>query len=96
MASDRYARDAAHGGPDDTGPDPLNQNAIGGDRTTDLPEEPAPGGPIGGRRGADEGPISERVGRDPGNLGGDVPAASDVVHPAPDAGDGDDPGAGQM
>lgn len=65
-------------------------------RTMDLPEEPAPEGPIGGERGAQEGPISERVGRNPGNLGDDVRGAGDEVYPAPDAGTGDDLGPSQM
>jgi len=82
VASERYLRDAAHGGPSG--------------RPVDLPAEPAPSGPIGGRRGAQEGPISERVGRDPGNLGDEIPDSGDAVHPSPDVGSGDDLGAGQM
>lgn len=67
------------------------------DQTTpELPREPDPEGPIGGERGAQEGPISERTGRDPGNLGDDVPAQGDVVHPGPTAGSGEDLGTPQM
>lgn len=49
-----------------------------------LPEEPDARGPIGGDAGAQEGPISERVGRDLGNLGDEVPAAGDETYPATD------------
>jgi hypothetical protein len=70
--------DSTHGGPDETGPDPANEDALGGDRS------------------AEHGPISERAGRDPGNLGDDVPGRGDVVHPEPTAGSGEDLGAGQM
>ena len=52
----------------------------------DLPEDPVIDGPIGGDRGAQEGPISERTGRNPGNLGDDVRDAGDVTYPAPDIG----------
>jgi hypothetical protein len=78
MTSHRYVHDAAQGGQDETDPDPVNEDALGGDRASP------------------DGPISERVGRNPGNLGDEVPAPTDVVHPAPDAGSGEDLGAGEM
>ena len=78
MTADRYARDASHGGQDDLSPDPLNDNALGGDRVPD------------------DSPISERMGRDPANLGGEVTGAGDVTYPAPDAGSGEDLGASDM
>lgn len=78
MTSGRYARDASHGGVDETGPDPLNENSLGGDRV------------------AEEGPIGERVGRNPGNLGDDVRTGGDVVHPGPTAGSGEDLGSSEM
>jgi hypothetical protein len=31
----------------------------------------------------DAGPIADRTGRDPSNLGDDIPSAGDVVHPGP-------------
>lgn len=52
-----------------------------------LPEEPDARGPIGGDAGAREGPISERTGRDLGNLGDEPPAQGDVTHPTPDPSD---------
>lgn len=42
--------------------------------------------PLGGRD--DGGTIAERVGRDPSNLGDEVPQTGDIQHPAPDPGDG--------
>ncbi len=36
-----------------------------------------------GRLGEEGGPIGLRVGRDPSNLGDDVPSAGDVTHPDP-------------
>lgn len=61
----------------------LSSSDIGKDK--DLPEEPVLDGPIGGDRGAQEGPISERTGRNPGNLGDDVPGAGDELYPSPTA-----------
>ena len=78
MTADRMLHDATHGGPDETGPDPVNEDALGGDRASE------------------HGPISERAGRDPANLGDEVKTRGDVVHPAPDAGSGEDLGAGEM
>ncbi len=49
--------------------------------TGDLPEQPDARGPIGGDAGAREGPISERVGRNPGNLGDETPERGDVTLP---------------
>ncbi|CAN5768308.1 hypothetical protein BH24CHL6_BH24CHL6_16110 [soil metagenome] len=48
------------------------------------PETPA-AQPLGGRD--DGGTIAERVGRDPSNLGDDVPQGGDIQHPTPDPGD---------
>jgi hypothetical protein len=50
----------------------------------DLPDQPVIDAPIGGDRGAQDGPISERTGRNPGNLGDDVPSGADTTYPAPD------------
>ncbi len=36
-----------------------------------------------GRLGEEGGPIGLRVGRDPGNLGDDVPSEGDVTYPGP-------------
>ncbi len=45
----------------------------------EIPErEPA------GHGGEDGTSIADRVGRNPGNLGDDVPEAGDVTHPTPD------------
>jgi hypothetical protein len=54
---------------------------------TGLPEQPDARGPVGGDAGAQEGPISERVGRDPGNLGDEVPAPGDLTTPSPEPSD---------
>jgi hypothetical protein len=48
------------------------------------PESPDPQ-PLGGRD--DGGTIADRVGRDPSNLGDEIPQAGDVQHPTPDPGD---------
>jgi hypothetical protein len=53
----------------------------------DLPRQPDARGPIGGDAGAREGPISERVGRNPGNLGDEPPTATDTTHPSPEPSD---------
>ncbi len=78
MTGERLARDAGHGGQDETGVDPVNDNSLGGDRV------PA------------DSPIAERLGHDPGNIGHEVTDAGDMTYPAPDAGSGDDLGAGNM
>ncbi len=78
MTTDRYMRDAAHGGPDDTGPEPVNQNALGGERAEE------------------EGPISERAGRDPSNLGDEVADAADATYPPADPLDPDPPNPTQI
>ncbi|HVM31165.1 MAG TPA: hypothetical protein VM305_10425 [Candidatus Limnocylindrales bacterium] len=52
-----------------------------------LPDQPDAQGPIGGDAGAHEGPISERVGRDPGNLGDEPPTAGDVTFPSTEPSD---------
>ena len=49
------------------------------------PENPDPQ-PLGGGRD-DGGTIADRVGRDPSNLGDEVPSSGDVQHPTPEPGD---------
>jgi hypothetical protein len=55
--------------------------------STGLPEEPDATGPIGGDAGQQDGPISERVGRDPGNLGDEPPTAGDTTFPTTEPSD---------
>jgi len=66
--------------------DPSRASASDPD-ATGLPEQPDAGGPIGGDAGAQEGPISERVGRDPGNLGDEPTTLGDTTHPTPEPGE---------
>lgn len=64
------------------------------DRNTDLHENGLPTGgaadepevhlPIGGSGAGQDGPIGNRLGHDPSNLGNDVTELGDVTHPAPD------------
>lgn len=54
MTADRYARDASHGGPDDVGPDALNDNSLGGDR---VPQD----GPIAERVEHNPGNLGDEV-----------------------------------
>jgi hypothetical protein len=51
----------------------------------DQPGAPGTGGPGGvlENPGGEDAPIGLRVGRNPGNLGDDVPAAGDVTYPPP-------------
>lgn len=52
---------------------------VGGRPETEDPQ------PLG--RGRDDGgTIAERVGRDPSNLGDEVPSSGDVQHPTPEPG----------
>lgn len=45
-----------------------------------------------GSRGQEDGPVGGRVGRDPGNLGDEVPSSGDVTYPGPaDTGSGETP-----
>jgi hypothetical protein len=45
-----------------------------------------------GNLGGDDGPIGSRVGRDPANLGDEVPSGGDVTYPGPtDTGSGETP-----
>ena len=45
-----------------------------------------------GRLGDEGGPIGLRVGRDPGNLGDEVPSGGDLTYPGPtDTGGGETP-----
>ncbi len=46
-------------------------------------EETDPTGTDVGRPGDEGAPIGLRVGRDPGNLGDEVPSGGDVTHPGP-------------
>jgi hypothetical protein len=55
--------------------------SVADNRTPGLSDEPDEEGPIGGEAGAQDGPISERVGRDPGNLGDEPPAYGDETLP---------------
>jgi len=49
----------------------------------DQPGQPgAPGGPMDTPAGEDA-PVGLRVGRNPGNLGDDVPGMGDVTYPSP-------------
>jgi hypothetical protein len=52
----------------------------------DQPENPELE-PLGEERQGGAG-IADRVGRNPANLGDDVPDMGDVTHPPPDIGDG--------
>jgi len=54
MSSDRFLHDATHGGPDETGPDPVNEDALGGDRSTEH-------GPISERAGRDPANLDDDV-----------------------------------
>ncbi|CAN5640079.1 hypothetical protein BH23CHL7_BH23CHL7_00790 [soil metagenome] len=63
--------------------DPTRSSASDPD-ATGLPEQPDARGPIGGDAGKQEGPISERVGRDPGNLGDEPTSMGDVTLPSTD------------
>ncbi|HSH21970.1 MAG TPA: hypothetical protein VK992_05125 [Candidatus Caenarcaniphilales bacterium] len=67
------------------------------DPRSDLPgggpsedPQPAGGGDVIGRAGDVDAPIADRLGRDPGNLGGDVADQGDISYP------GADPGRSQM
>jgi hypothetical protein len=65
-----------------------NVSAASDPNAPSLPEQPDARGPIGGDAGAQEGPISERVGRDPGNLNDQPPTAvGDVTHPTTEPSD---------
>jgi hypothetical protein len=65
----------------------MGRSAANDPNAPELPDQPDAQGPIGGDAGAQEGPISERVGRDPGNLGDETPAAGDVTYPSPEPSD---------
>jgi hypothetical protein len=54
------------------------------DQGGDLPDRPEDvSGKDLGRLGEEGGPIGLRIGRDPSNLGDDVPGEGDVTHPDP-------------
>ncbi len=58
---------------------------------TDADEADRTGADLG-RLGEEGGPIGLRLGRDPGNLGDEVPSGGDVTHPGPmDTGSGETP-----
>ena len=64
--------------------DPTHDRPAGlppGDRSDD-PQPRSGGDVIDG--GADDAPIGDRLGRNPGNLGEDVADLGDVTHPVPD------------
>ena len=62
----------------------------GGLPTEDVDPTPRSGGDVVTGDGTDAGPIADRLGRNPGNLGDEVPAAGDITHPTPE------PGGAQM
>jgi hypothetical protein len=61
-----------------------NERPSGGEPGSDP--RPAGGGDLGGGGSADEASIADRLGRDPGNLGGGVADEGDITHPAPEPG----------
>jgi hypothetical protein len=67
--------------------DDYGRPAANDPNSPELPEQPDAQGPIGGDAGAQEGPISERVGRDPSNLGDEPPAAGDATFPSTEPSD---------
>jgi hypothetical protein len=67
--------------------DDIGRNAASDPDATNLPEQPDARGPIGGDAGAQEGPISERVGRDPANLGDEPATHGDLTTPSPEPSD---------
>ncbi len=67
----------------------------GDPRSGGLPpedEDPTPrsGGDVVTGDGSDSGPIADRLGRNPGNLGDEIPASGDITYPTPE------PGTAQM
>jgi len=69
--------------------DPTNDPHTGGDPVGDRSDQWQSDVPTGDRDVADEGrPISDRLGRDPGNLGDDVADLGDVTHPSPEPPEG--------
>jgi hypothetical protein len=74
--------------------DPTNDPYTGGDAAGDRSDqwqsdEPTSDAPTGDRNPADEDrPISDRLGRNPGNLGSDVTDLGDVTHPSPEPPEG--------
>ena len=54
------------------------------DDTIDIGPAGEPGSIIPGGPAADDQPLSNRVGRDPSNLGDDIKDEGDVVFPNPD------------
>ena len=63
--------------------DPTNDPYTGGDSVGDRSDQWQSDVPTGDPA-AEDRPISERLGRDPGNLGDDVTDLGDVTHPSPD------------
>jgi hypothetical protein len=65
-------------------PELIDNQRPGGDEPGNDPR-PAGGGDVTGGS-AEEASIGDRLGRDPGNLGGGVADEGDITHPAPEPG----------
>ena len=69
--------------------DPTNDPYAGGDAAGDRSDQWQSDEPTGDRNPADEDrPVSDRLGRNPGNLGSDVTDLGDVTHPSPEPPEG--------